>query len=639
MSGERGKRGITRRGEIKSDKTIDSMPQFLLQSNQIFTENRIVDNYRQGSYLDLSTSFDLTKQGQERSQNVTTTRGQHLLGKEIGLCVLERLLGYGGSSAVFLARSLTSGEQVAVKVFLPRSTLDGQMRKSFYQRFLREAEAASQLDHPNILSVHAYGEHEGMPYIVMPYMPGGTLSEYIRQHGPLSLPEALSYLEQIAAALDYAHTHGCVHCDVKPANILLDGTGHVALSDFGIVHWLQAETATSADEKAGKKSSETLMGTPDYVSPEQAMGEQLDGRSDVYSLGATLYALLTGEPPFQAETPIALALMHVHEAPAPVGLLRADVTPQVDFVLLKALAKWPEERFQTAGEFAAAFALALKETGEAAQFSLKHSQLAKQQPSGENTLISFTPPAIALPVVQIKRLVSRRVNPWRLGLLLGLVALLLVGCLLTALLIGVITANRQASIKGQPTPASTTPFDPLAQDPQNWPISSTFFFQNHAYCIQNMSELGNPAIAFYAGRDYSNFRLQVTTEEIKGSFNSADYYGVTFRTSADQSRYYLFDVTAWSKGQYGFLRYDGGNRWTTLAYGKVPPGFLIQAGQRNVLGIEATGNTFTFTINGYQAGEPVRDLSNKVLSSGEIGLVVEEQKTEVAFSDLSILPL
>src|SRR6202035_2921770 len=135
--------------------------------------------------------------------DVTTTRGQHLIGKEIGSCILERLLGYGGSSAVFLARSLTSEEQVAVKVFLPRSTLDGQMRRSFYQRFLREAEAASQLDHPHILTVFAYGEHEGMPYIVMPYMAGGTLSEYIQQHGPLALAEALRYLEQIAAALDY----------------------------------------------------------------------------------------------------------------------------------------------------------------------------------------------------------------------------------------------------------------------------------------------------------------------------------------------------------------------------------------------------------------------------------------------------
>jgi len=568
---------------------------------------------------------------------VTTTRGQHLLGKEIGSCILERLLGYGGSSAVFLARSLTSGELVAVKVFLPRSTLDGQMRKSFYQRFLREAEAASQLDHPHILSIYAYGEHEGMPYIVMPYMPGGTLSEYIQRQGPLSLQEALSYLEQLAAALDYAHAHGCVHCDVKPANILMDGAGHVALSDFGIVRWLQTETGTDSGEKAGAKSNETLMGTPDYVSPEQALGEQLDGRSDIYSLGATLYALLTGEPPFKADTPIALALMHVHEAPTPVGLLRADVTPQIDFVLLKALAKWPEERFQTAGDFAMAFALALDETNEAAQVSLRHARLANRELIGEHSLVSAVPLPGVQPMVQIKRLPARPIYTRRPNLLLGLVAVLLAGCLLLALLIGAI-ASHQASARSHPTPGSHTPFYPLTGDPLNWPSSSTFFFQKGAYYIQNASLLSSPAIAFYTGHAYSNFRLQVTAQEIKGSFNSADYYGVTFRTSVDQSNYYLFDVTAWSMGQYGFLRYDGGSHWSILGYGQAP-GFLTQAGQPNVLGIEARNNTFTFTINGHQVGQPVQDLSTKALASGEIGLIVEEQKTEVAFSGLSIVPL
>jgi serine/threonine protein kinase len=332
---------------------------------------------------------------------VATTRGQHLLGKEIGSCVLERLLGYGGSSAVFLARSLTSGDEVAVKVFLPRSTLDGAMRKSFYQRFLREAEAASHVEHPHILSIYAYGEHEGLPYIVMPYMPGGTLSEYVQQHGPLSLDEARRYLTQIASALDYAHTEGYVHCDVKPANILLDGQGHAALSDFGIVRWQQAE---QPEEDGAKRSgAETLMGTPDYVSPEQALGEALDGRSDIYSLGATLYALLTGAPPFKADTPIALALMHVHEAPTPVGLLRADVTPQIDFVVAKALAKWPEERFQTAGAFALAFGLAVSEAGESAQFSLKHARLAKLEVANPRTPVPLTVlTAGAEPVVQIK---------------------------------------------------------------------------------------------------------------------------------------------------------------------------------------------------------------------------------------------
>lgn len=569
---------------------------------------------------------------------MATTRGQHLLGKEIGSCVLERLLGYGGSSAVFLARSLTSGDEVAVKVFLPRSTLDGAMRKSFYQRFLREAEAASQIDHPHILSIYAYGEHEGLPYIVMPYMEGGTLSEYVQQHGPLSLEEARRYLTQVASALDYAHTEGYVHCDVKPANILLDGQGNAALSDFGIVRWLQAEQpqASNGDKNAKRSGGETLMGTPDYVSPEQALGESLDGRSDIYSLGATLYALLTGAPPFKAETPIALALMHVHEAPTPVGLLRADVTPQIDFVISKALAKWPEERFQTAGAFALAFGLAVREAGEAAQFSLKRP--AKLEVPNPRTPTPLTiPPVSAEPVVQIKPVAQARphFNFWRGGLLLALVVLLLLGCLLTAMFIGTLNSDRSRAADGTPT-VSVLP-GPL-DDVQNWPQSSTFFFRQDTYFIQNTVPQGGPALAFYEDHVYANFRLQVTTAEIKGSLNGADYYGVAFRASPDQSRYYLFDVTSWGGGLYDFLRYDGGDQWTTLVDGPLPA-FQATLGSQNTLEIVALENTFTLYINGQQVGQPIHDTSHHVRYSGQVGLVVEEPKTEVVFSKMVITPL
>lgn len=570
---------------------------------------------------------------------MATTRGQHLLGKEIGSCVLERLLGYGGSSAVFLARSLTSGDEVAVKVFLPRSTLDGAMRKSFYQRFLREAEAASQIEHPHILSIYAYGEHEGLPYIVMPYMSGGTLSEYVQQQGPLSLDEARRYLTQVASALDYAHTEGYIHCDVKPANILLDGQGNAALSDFGIVRWQQAEQPeVGGGDRGGKKSgAETLMGTPDYVSPEQALGEALDGRSDIYSLGATLYALLTGAPPFKADTPIALALMHVHEAPTPVGLLRADVTPQIDFVVARALAKWPEERFQTASSFALAFGLAVSEAGETAQFSLKHARLARVEAPNPRTPTSLTVlSASAEPVVQIKPIspLQPRFSFWRGGLLLTLAALLLLGCLLTALFIGALNSARSRISGGTATVSLPRG---LLDDTENWPQSSTFLFRQHTYIIQNVAPQGGPALAFYEDHIYTNFRLQVTTEELTGTLNGADYYGMAFRASSDQSRYYLFDVTAWGGGLYDFLRYDG-DHWTTLVDGQIPL-FRAATGQQNTLAVVARDNVFTLYINGEQIGGTVRDSSTRVRFSGEIGLVVEEAKAQVAFSGLLLSTL
>src|SRR5215471_11335872 len=204
---------------------------------------------------------------------MSTTRGQHLIGQEIGSYFLEKLLGYGGSSAVFLAQNRVTSEKVAVKVFLPRSTMDRRAQKNFYHRFLLEAEATSELDQPNILSIYSYGQHNGLPYIVMPYMSGGTLSEYVNKHGPLSLHEAALYLEQIASALDYAHENGRVHCDVKPANILRESQVHVVLSDFGIVQRIQPNN--QSDEQS-PESTDSLMGTPDYISPEQALGERLD---------------------------------------------------------------------------------------------------------------------------------------------------------------------------------------------------------------------------------------------------------------------------------------------------------------------------------------------------------------------------
>ncbi len=498
---------------------------------------------------------------------MTTTRGQHLIGKEIGSCVLEKLLGYGGSSAVFLARSLASDEQVAIKVFLPRSTLDGPMRKSFYRRFLREAEAASQLNHPHILSIYAYGEHEGLPYIVMPYMVGGTLAAYVRRQGPLSLLEALRYLEQIGPALDYAHDNGCIHCDVKPANILLDSAGQAALSDFGIVRMVQTVDALNAPDKRVDTSSEEVMGTPDYVSPEQAMGDELDGRSDVYSLGATLYFLLAGDPPFVAESPIALALMHVHETPTPLGMLRADVTPQIDMVMMRALAKTPDERFQTASAFSQAFASAVLASGEIVPNTPKSTRVTRQQTGSIAAL-----PAPSQSVVRITALKRSRFRSWRIGLALGLIALLLLGCFLSALFIGIVHSAPPPSHRATPGPSHPLS-DVLLANQQDWPTSGTFFFHDGRYHIQNKTP-GGLVAAFYANHQFSDFQLSIVASEINGSYNGADYYGIVFRASADQASYYLFEVTSANGGQYGFLRSDGGRWMPPLASGAIPGIFV-----------------------------------------------------------------
>src|SRR6266487_6363041 len=382
--------------------------------------------------------------GAERYCSVSTTRGQQLIGQEIGSCILEKLLGYGGSSAVFLAQSNLTNEKVAVKVFLPRSTMDKQMQRNFYHRFLREAQAASELDHPNILSIYAYGEHHGLPYIVMPYMTGGTLSEYVAKYGPLSLREAQKYLEQISSALDYAHENGRVHCDVKPANILLDGWGHIVLSDFGIVRLMQSD---AEDQEQSMKSSETLMGTPDYISPEQALGEPLDGRSDVYSLAVTLFFLLAGRPPFQADSSITMALMHVHDTPPLLSTFRSDITPQIDRVIAKALSKWPEDRYQTTGMFSVAFAEAV---ANADNYVLTDSEAKMKAMVSSGGAKSAKAPL--KPIAQGNPTWKASNKLWRIGLSL---VLLLAVILSSAVSLNVIGSFPNRHAHQQATPSNT----------------------------------------------------------------------------------------------------------------------------------------------------------------------------------------
>ncbi len=544
---------------------------------------------------------------------MSTTRGQDLIGKIIGECRLEKLIGHGGSSVVYLAQQYMPQRKVAAKIFLPRSSMNLEMQRDFYRRFLLEAEAASELDHPHILPIYAYGEQDGLPYIIMPYLPGGTLYDHVSKHGPLSLHEAQLYLGQIASALDYSHQQGRVHCDVKPANILLDGKGHGMLSDFGIARAMQVD---SSREQHATKASEILLGTPNYISPEQALGQQLDGRSDVYSLGVTLFFLLAGRPPFQADSSIAMALMHIHETPPSLFSLRTDISPEIDRVVGKALAKPPDKRFQSAGELSAAFAQAAAYTSRGSDQAEKRDMARGKGPVGARRY-TFKPSWITFAAIIL------------LVLTLGVT---ITGTLVTSHI-----------MQGTPNLQATVPVaigngvlaDSLADNQQAWPTSSTFFFEDGQYYIQNKSPR-NVALALYTDHSFANFRLTVTMSEVNGLHDGADYYGVVLRSATDQSDYYLFEVVAWNGGQYAFLRYNG--HYQTLAAGPAPS-LLPRIGQSNTITVEASGNTFIFFLNGKAVGAPVTDSSRSALTSGEIGLCVEEQNAEVAFSHLHIEPL
>ena len=282
-----------------------------------------------------------------------------LIGKVLGTCTLQKIIGQGGMGAVYLAQQSRPRRQVAIKVLLPTITLTAHQRAAFLERFRRETDAAASLEHPNILHVHEYGEQDGLAYLVVPYISGGTIRDVLDQENQLSLPKALNYLEQLASALDFAHERGVIHRDIKPANILVTSDGRLLLTDFGLVKII-ADGQTPQMRLTGAGAP---VGTPDYMAPEQVIGEVVDGRSDLYSLGVILYQMLTGLTPFQGETPMQIAAQQLQTQPPPPRLLRKDLPLTAEQVLLKALAKRPADRYDTATEFAAAFRNALMFAG------------------------------------------------------------------------------------------------------------------------------------------------------------------------------------------------------------------------------------------------------------------------------------
>ncbi len=297
-----------------------------------------------------------------RDRNITKEEveilmnAEALVGRVLGTCTLQQVIGQGGMGAVYLAQQSRPRRQVAVKVLLPATAMKPRHLAAFLERFRRETDAAASLEHPNIMPVYEYGESDGLAYVVMPYVSGGTLRDVMERYGTLPLPKVLNYLEQMAAALDFAHARGVIHRDVKPANILLTLEGRLLLTDFGLVKVIsEGQGAQARLTGAGAP-----VGTPDYMSPEQVMGGDVDGRADQYSLGIILYQMVTGTTPFQGETPMQIAAQQLHMQPASPRLLRPDLPVAAEQVILKAMAKRPEGRYRYAQDLATAFRMALQ---------------------------------------------------------------------------------------------------------------------------------------------------------------------------------------------------------------------------------------------------------------------------------------
>ncbi|MGW1770197.1 serine/threonine-protein kinase [Streptomyces sp. NPDC002104] len=286
--------------------------------------------------------------GTAANRGLYTGRASGLIGQQIAGYRIERIIGRGGMAVVYQARDLRLDRTVALKLIAPERVRD----EVFRRRFAHESRVAARIDHPHIVPVFEAGETDGVLYIAMRYVVGPDLRTLLDREGPLPVPTALRIASQVASALDAAHEHDLVHRDVKPANILVaEGTDsdhpeHVYLTDFGLTKKSLALTGfTTAGE---------FVGTIDYVAPEQISGRPVDGRCDVYSLACVVYESLAGGPPFVRDDAPALLWAHQYDKPPPLTEKRPGIAPAADGVLAKALAKVPEDRYDSCLEFVAA---------------------------------------------------------------------------------------------------------------------------------------------------------------------------------------------------------------------------------------------------------------------------------------------
>ncbi|HEX6554229.1 MAG TPA: protein kinase [Ktedonobacteraceae bacterium] len=287
---------------------------------------------------------------------------QTLIGTVLGTVTLQKVIGQGESGVVFLAQQSPTAPQVAVRMLSPAATQMSAQGAAFLERFHKEINVVSSLQHPNILPVLAYGKHDGMAYMVMPYISGETLQSMIERQGQLPLSLVANYLDQLSNALDYAHKQGILHLNLKPGNVFLTNGERLLLGDFGLTKMDERQALHMRLLRAGKP-----VGSLDYMAPEQIMGDVVDARTDLYSLGVMLYQAVTGKTPFQIGTPQQIASQVLQAPPPSPRLLRNDLPQAAEQVILQALAKRPLDRHASAQDIAKAFRVALTTAGSLAE--------------------------------------------------------------------------------------------------------------------------------------------------------------------------------------------------------------------------------------------------------------------------------
>jgi len=648
-----------------------------------------------------------------------------LVGSALGTYTLQELVGQGSMAAVYLAQQSHPRRWVAVKVLLPEDPLTPEQLIAFLACFRQEINAAASLEHPNIVPLYYYGEVEGLAYLVMPYMGNGTLHDLLRREGALPLSRVLDYLDQLATTLDFVHERGVLHRNIKPANIMLAPEGRLQLTDLGLGKVLF--------EKRKGYSHLTGTGTLEYIAPEQILGEEVNERTDLYSLAVILYHMVTGTTPFQAVTPMRIAVQQIHTPPLSPRALRPDLPVAAEQVMLQALAKRSADRYASGQGLARAFRGALMasdielvapkttasqmvgtmstrlfkprglfdpvwQTGVKPSISAEHPITPVPGPVTTGHLIvpgygqdAKKTMKLSGPVKVVRIPVAGQSGQYVTGLLPALPEetsqkgisfaapadffkkrVQVVGLILAVVLIVlatstiwflrshsnqdvksravVVTPDVKATATAQAVAtadANVILSDPLSRNIHNWVVSTqgskTYVFENGAYHITNNdSQQVAPAI-LQNELLHPPFVYTLTMQEIKGddtsvnnsfgmiiSFNQQTRHGKTVTT------FYSFEVVNTNGSEYQFWKYDDSSGGSASPWQKIwhhAFGREFQAGHRaNTFQEVVNGNKITFRVNGKDVGT----ITERSISIGDVGMLVNLKGTEVAFSDLKL---
>jgi serine/threonine protein kinase len=549
-------------------------------------------------------------------------------GQMLGPYRIISQIGQGGMATVYKAYQPSMDRNVAIKV-LPSQLADSA---EFVKRFQQEARIIANLEHPHILPVFDFGENDGITYFVMRFLDAGTLKERMNA-GPLPWAEIDRLFTQLAEALGYAHDHGIVHRDLKPANALVDSDGNLFLTDFGIAKLLE-------DASPRLTQTDAIMGTPAYISPEQAQALPVDRRSDIYSLGIILYEMVTGRVPFTADTPLAVILKQIGDPLPPPSKIKPDLPSSIERVILKALAKNPNDRFSSTAEFISAWKNALKDT----ESTIRETEMAVPTIPFANA-----PPQTQRQPVTATRTVSKPGKP-ATGLVIGCIAIV---CLVASAAGVFVFASRYLN---QSSPTSVVELstatdipaieakiilrDDFSQSAAVWgtgtnEASSTEYVNDRLRIIvYNKNWFVRSWPDFTA---YQDIHLEVTA--INNDTDEFTAFGLMCNQQADEESFYYFAITP--NGQYVIAKAASGELDVFLTnndawkYSDLIP----QNATSYRLGADCGNGNLTLYVN----GQVVDSISDSTYTSGVVGLVVwsaeEPTRTDVSFDDFLMTEL